>query len=117
MKLLAEADLTMDHSLDIPIAIEAADENSKVLETLCHVRSEILLFSGKLMKLCYRCGRNNNEKDCPFCEAQCHNCGKNGHIASVCRYKSLIPPVKPTGYHIKRNKPYKSKLEVSALRH
>ena len=31
------------------------------------------------------------QKDYFFSETQCHSCGKNVHIADVCKYKSRIP--------------------------
>ena len=36
-------------------------------------------------KLYYRCGRGHDAKTCKFREAECHKCGKTGHIAPVCR--------------------------------
>ena len=43
-------------------------------------------------KLCYCCGRSNHTPaDCRFRDAECHNCGKKGHIAPACCGKSKKP--------------------------
>ena len=35
---------------------------------------------------CSRCGgRNHSWQECPFKYSRCHNCGKMGHLKSVCR--------------------------------
>ena len=42
--------------------------------------------SGTPQTPCYRCGRGkHNLRSCCFAEITCHNCGKKGHIAPVCR--------------------------------
>ena len=36
-------------------------------------------------KPCYRCGKSHNPRFCRFKDASCHNCGKRGHIAPMCK--------------------------------
>ena len=49
---------------------------------------------------CYCCGRSNHKPaDGKFKNAQCHSCGKMGHIASVCRSKSPKPKEEHVEHH------------------
>ena len=45
------------------------------------------------------CGRINHQPGaCRFCDAECHKCGRRGHITTVCRSsKRHRPPRKKTG--------------------
>ncbi|XP_024868818.1 uncharacterized protein K02A2.6-like [Temnothorax curvispinosus] len=36
---------------------------------------------------CSGCGGHHARKDCKFLDSECHNCGKKGHIAKVCKSK------------------------------
>ena len=48
---------------------------------------------------CKHCGRKNHEAyQCRFKSAKCHNRGKQGHIATVCRAlkKKLTPRIEDT---------------------
>ena len=91
-KLLAEADLTITRALEIAHGMEAADKNAKELQDPINKASgqnSVLKFTNyKSKKKCYRCGRDHEQSECKFRDAKCHNCGKQGHIASVCRSKS-----------------------------
>ena len=37
---------------------------------------------------CYRCGEKHEASACRFKEAQCFKCGRQGHLAKVCRSNS-----------------------------
>ena len=82
-RLLAETGVTLTRAQ----GMETADKNAKELHapSSSRVSPEVLRFSGKAKKKCYRCGRDHHEKDCMFCEANCHKCGKHGHIVPVCK--------------------------------
>jgi hypothetical protein len=41
----------------------------------------------KKRKPCYRCGAQHSKDHCQFKESECYNCGKIGHISSVCKSK------------------------------
>ena len=44
----------------------------------------------------YRCGGKHRSSECRFKDVTCHNCGKQGHIAKVCksnaRCRKQAPP-------------------------
>ena len=57
-----------------------------------------------------RCGRDHHEKDCTFREANCHKCGKHGHIVPVCKsghsgHIRYAPPFTSHGTSHRRKKP------------
>ena len=79
--MLTEADLTLTKAIELSVGVEAADKNAKSLKG-----TESSIKSITPGKACYRCGRtSHDQKDCRFKDAECHNCGKRGHIAPVCR--------------------------------
>ena len=43
-------------------------------------------------KACYHCGGSHKERDCRHRDTVCHNCGKKGHLAKVCRSAHQSPP-------------------------
>ena len=48
---------------------------------------------------CSGCGKLHWKKDCPFKDAVCHQCGRKGHIKTVCRVSSSKGGnKKPTGH-------------------
>ena len=94
----------MARALGIAQGMEAAAKNSKELhqDVSQTAGGDIARVAGSgytnppKKKSCYRCGRNHEEKDCKFREATCHSCGKQGHIAPVCKSRSRqTPPPKP----------------------
>ena len=48
--------------------------------------------SKKTMRQCYRCGGAHDQAQCRFLNAECHACGKKGHISRVCRSKARVQP-------------------------
>ena len=44
-------------------------------------------FPEHLKGKCKRCARDHAGKDCKFKDAECHKCGKKGHIAPACMGK------------------------------
>lgn len=108
-KLLAEDGLTVARALGIAQSIEAADKNSRELKGSENVTlQDSLNFAGAKktnVKACYRCGRRHDAKTCKFREAECHKCGKTGHIAPVCRSNPArsSPPSTKRQWHHKKN--------------
>ena len=87
-KLLTEADLTLATAQKLSQGMEAAEKNAKSLKQAEPVVNKLST------KPCYRCGKVNfDQRDCRFKDAECHNCGKRGHIAAVCR--SAKKPTNP----------------------
>ena len=81
-KLLTEADLTLIRAVELSVGMEAAEKNAKSLKGTENAVNRV----APQRKPCYRCGRSSHDqKDCKFRDAECHNCGKRGHIAPVCR--------------------------------
>ena len=90
--------------LRLPKAMEAAERNALDLESsksekLHHVKSTgtTPVTSRKpQFSACYRCGGKHRSLECRFKDVTCHNCGKQGHIAKVCkskvRCKKQAPP-------------------------
>ena len=89
-RLLSEKGLSYRKAMDVALAMEAAERETKALKPAA---STIHKFASqnsrrKEQSSCYRCGRSNHgPADCRFREADCRNCGKKGHIAPVCRSK------------------------------
>ena len=79
----------VDKALEIAQGMETADHDMKTMKNTVSVTPTVLNVSAKThsaKKPSYRCDRNNhNEKECHFKEVKCHKCGKQGHIATVCR--------------------------------
>lgn len=105
-RLLAEPDLTFKKTFEICQATELADKNAQNLRG-----SQTLPKPGPLPVMpirakdtprksggpgpCYRCNSNKHlATNCPFKQAECHKCGKKGHIVKACR--SSISKFTPT---------------------
>ena len=91
-RLLTEADLTFKRALELAQGMEAAEKNAKTLRGTEVAVKQVSIpqrgreSSGTPQTPCYRCGRGkHNPRSCCFAEITCHNCGKKGHIAPVCR--------------------------------
>ena len=113
-KLLTVADLTIKRAQEIAQSMESADLNAKDLKGDATLRvptdsvnlttSSSSTSSHKKFGPCHCCGRHHDAKTCKFKEATCHKCGKQGHIATVCRFAS--PPSDDKGKKRYNNKPY-----------
>ena len=97
-KLLTEADLTIKRAQEIGQSIESAERSARDLKVdttprMMEPESVNLATSTRTpvsREPCYRCGRRHDASFCKFKEATCHRCGKQGHIAPVC--KTASPP-------------------------
>ena len=88
-RLLSEVDLTYAKAMEIALAMEAADRDTKAFKTtdLSVKKFQRPTPSGDSQS-CYRCNRpGHNANSCKFKDAECHACGKKGHIAPACRSK------------------------------
>ena len=90
-RLLAEADLTLQRAQEIAQGMEAASKEA--VELRASNRTQVVHRTTTIperKKSCYRCGstRHTLEK-CFYKTTNCHNCGKQGHIAKVCKAQKL----------------------------
>ena len=86
-RLLAEANLTFNKALQ---ALEAAVKNAKELMPT-KVAPIHIVRKPPTTGDCHRCGGKHAPSVCTFKDAECHNCGKKGHIARVCCSKAVKP--------------------------
>ena len=87
-QLLAEPDLTFDKAFKLAIAVESAEENAK---DLWQPISTATINRMQHKKNCH-C---HSATDCKFKTAECHKCGKKGHIAHACRSKPPTQEPRP----------------------
>ena len=88
---LAEPNLSFDKAFELALASESADKNAKDLQPM----SSSTVNQVQHKKNCYRCGDKHNAADCKFKTAECHKCGKKGHIARACRSKTSTKELRP----------------------
>ncbi|UYV71932.1 K02A2.6-like, partial [Cordylochernes scorpioides] len=99
-KLLGEGDsLTLHKAIEIALALEAAAQDAKDLQS--QRKPEVVKkikqgnwrlkpsTTGKMTKsenyTCIRCGSKDHKQDkCPHLKAKCFNCGKIGHLGRSC---------------------------------
>ena len=91
-QLLSESKLSYSQALQIAQALETADRNAKELEKSAGVyvlrrdKQSVYETRSPLSSLaCFRCGGKHSAPACRFKYCVCHNCGKRGHLAKVCR--------------------------------
>ena len=117
-RLLAEPELTFQKALTLSQAMELADRHTKDLQVASTVNpaqihklhkkaSSSPKSSKDTAAVCYRCGGKHLANHCPFKEAECHACGKKGHIAKVCKSKKAGSSLGQRG-----NKSSKAALKV-----
>ena len=89
-KLLSEADFTLARAVDLAWSMEAAAQSTHSLKSSSDLAVGFAesqrRSSAAEGQLCYRSGKpDHTAMLCSFKEATCHNCGKKGHLARVCR--------------------------------
>ena len=90
-QLLTEDKLTLKRTLELDIAMEAADTSTKTFKaTEASSISKLVKTtavkpkSSQFLPAFHRCGKRNHvSKNCRFKNKRCHRCGKIGHIAPV----------------------------------
>ena len=93
----AHKSVCFSKALTIALSIEAADKNTQQLKggeqasTVSYQSSSSVgnaKGKGSSKPKHYRCGSTKYKaKSCKFKDTVCHNCGKEGHLAKVCRSK------------------------------
>ena len=95
-RLLAEAELTYKKAFELAQAMETAERNAQDLQGPKAERLHAVIKPrnvsdsakrGEVHPMCYRCGGKHKAPDCRVKEMKCHQCGKKGHLAKVCRSK------------------------------
>ena len=98
-RLLAEKDLTLDKAIALVQAVEIAEKGAKDLHTSTPLSTDLHKLNqgatlpseskprkaNKNNPVCYRCGGKHLATNCRFKSEDCRLCGKQGHIAKVCR--------------------------------
>ena len=103
-RLLIEADLTLEKTLQLAAQSEAAAEQAREMEASAQVSAvyqpmQQRRYSGKVPNQsapvagakCYRCGSSKHLASHPSCaglRAKCAACGRTGHFTKCCRSKT-----------------------------
>ncbi|XP_061878364.1 uncharacterized protein K02A2.6-like [Entelurus aequoreus] len=83
-RLLTEKDLTYQRAVELAVSIETVARESQQLSSSQKVNAVSLSLPPG--RKCTRCGRVNHKmEECFYKDQSCHNCGKRGHIARMCR--------------------------------
>ena len=84
-RLLAETSLTFKKAFELAQASEMAEKNARDLQKPIGVVHAVRTQQSPKprLSLCYRCEGKHAPHECLFKEADCHNCGKKGHLARV----------------------------------
>lgn len=83
-RLLTEKDLTYHKAVELAVSMETVARESQQLSSSQKVNAVSLSLPPG--RKCTRCGRvNHKEQECFYKDQTCHNCGKRGHIARMCR--------------------------------
>ena len=110
-RLLAESEIDFDKAFKLVQASESADKSSQDIEKAAAAvvagvhRVAPTAKPSNVQAECYRCGGNHRSTTCRFRTADCRYCGKQGHIARVCRSrlrasaKKTTPSKSPQGTH------------------
>ena len=92
-RLLAEPKLTLKRSLDLALAIEAAEKDVSEIQkgdsqegNSSLNKVDVKVEQGADLK-CYRCGGKHLPANCYFKDAKCYACGKVGQLSRVCQGK------------------------------
>ena len=105
-RLLAETDLTLAKAISVAQAAEIADTGVKELQPTTASANNLFTDDKEIHKFtsgpsvkpqdnvepkeCYRCGAKHNPDRCRFKLENCHACGKQGHIAKLCRSRKKL---------------------------
>ena len=91
LHLLAEEDLSFNKAFKMAQAMELAERGVQQLHSQKAASSTPIQnlqdqpeVSKKASCLCYRRSGARDQAQCCFLKADCHTCGKKGHISNVC---------------------------------
>ena len=96
--------MTYKKAFDLAHAMEAAERNLQDLKGLKVGVEKVYVVKESAPKKqiisCYRCGANNRASECHYKDLACHTCGKQGHLARVCR--SRFKRTQPSSSYFQR---------------
>ena len=108
--LLGEKELTLDRAVSLAQSVEIAEKGAKDLQSSTGSANEVHKLSRKAttagnerksthdkdkkVPVCYWCGGKHLATKCCFISEECHICGKQGHVAKVCRSRQKNGDVK-----------------------
>ena len=107
-RLLAEPTLDLKRALEIAHGMETAAKDVRDLKGEMQNNPMNKLHGGRHSdeyKECYRCGGKHDHTKCRFKTEKCHQCGKIGHIAKVCRSAKKVSSEK----RLKQGKNFRGK--------
>ena len=86
-RLLSESNLSLQKAVEISTGNSKTISTSSVTEEVKQVSSSTStsVNGPKKKPVCFRCGGPHLATSCHHQKAQCHKCGKIGHLARVCR--------------------------------
>ena len=87
---------TLTGAIEIAQGEEAAERNAKAFRDKESAVNAVREKESGVPKACFRCGKTAHQpKDCWFRNVDCHQCGKRGHIESVCPAKKTLSRQSP----------------------
>ena len=95
---MAEKSLTWKTAVEIALAMEVAEKQANTFRNapadceINYVKPPHQRKSSKPKKPCFRCGEDHIPQKCRFKDETCRNCKGRGHIARVCKKRTLAPP-------------------------